>query len=50
MPKSYLDDFSEDVQPTKYGIKMSKKNQVKEFTLDDAIFRLKGKGLAIRAI
>ena len=50
VPKSYLDNFSEDVQPTKYGIKMSKKNQIKELTLDDAIFRLKGKGLSIRAI
>lgn len=50
VPKSYLDDFSEDVQPTRYGMKVTKKNQVKGFSLDDAIFRLKGRGLSMRTI
>lgn len=51
VPKSYLDDFSQDVQPTNYGIKSApKENKTKEFSLDDAIFRLKGRGLSIRAI
>lgn len=50
IPKSYLDVFSEDVQPTKYHIQSNKKNKTAEFSLDDAIFRLKGRGLSIRAI
>lgn len=51
IPKSYLDNFSEDVQPVKYGIRpLPKKNITKEFNPDDAIFRLKGRGLSIRAI
>lgn len=51
IPKSYLDNFSEDVQPTKYGVKsVPKKNEIKEFNMDDAVFRLKGRGLSIRAI
>lgn len=51
IPQSYLDNFSEDVQPTKYGIKpVPKKNKITEFSLDDAIFRLKGRSLSIRAI
>lgn len=51
IPKSYLDNFSEDVQPAKYSAKPAiKKNEIKEFSLDDAVFRLKGRGLSIRAI
>lgn len=51
IPKSYLDNFSEDIQPTKYGIKsVPQKNKITEFSLDDAIFRLKGRALSIRAI
>ena len=52
IPKSYLDSFSEDVQPTKYGIKSTPKESklTKEFSLDDPIFRLKGKGMLIRTI
>lgn len=50
VPQSYLDNFSEDVQPTKYGVQPTKKTKTMEFTLDDAIFRLKGRGLSIRAI
>lgn len=51
IPQSYLDDFSEDVQPTRYEIKPTlKQNKIIEFSLDDAIFRLKGRGLSIKAI
>ena len=52
IPKSYLDALSEDVQPTKYGIKPGLKEgkAIKEFNLDDPIFRLKGRGLSIKAI
>ncbi len=51
VPKSYLDNFSEDVKPLKYGIKsVPKESKIKEFSLDDAIFRLKGRGLSIRAM
>ena len=54
VPKSCLDDFSEDVQPTKYGIQSTtkekiKENKIAEFSLEDAVFRLKGRGLSIRA-
>lgn len=51
VPKSYLENFSEDVQTTKYGSRPApKKSEIKEFNIDDAIFRLKGRGLSIRAI
>lgn len=51
IPRSYLDNFSEDIQPAKYGTKpVSKKIKITEFNLDDALFRLKGRGLSIRAI
>ncbi len=51
IPKSYLDNFSQDVEPAKYGTKTAiKKTRIAEFSLDDAIFRLKGRGLSIRAI
>lgn len=51
VPQSYLDNFSEDVKTTRYGIKpIPKRIKITEFSLDDAIFRLKGRGLSIRAI
>ena len=52
IPKSYLDAFSEDVQPTTYGMKSQPKESktMREFSLDDPIFRLKGRGLSIRPI
>lgn len=51
IPASFLDEFSQDVHPTKYGTKVvPKKSIIKEFSMDDAIFRLKGRGLSIRAI
>ena len=51
IPQTYIEEFSEDVRPTNYGVKsVPKKNKISEFSLDDAIFRLKGRGLSIRAI
>lgn len=50
IPASYLDNFFQDIQPTKYIMQSSKKNKITEFSLDDAIFRLNGRGLSIRTI
>lgn len=51
IPQSYLDNFSEEVKISKVWHKPVPKGiKITEFSLDDAIFRLKGRGLSIRAI
>lgn len=51
IPKSFLDNFSEEVKANEVGHKSPPKGiKITEFSLDDAIFRLKGRGLSIRAI
>lgn len=51
IPQSYLDNFSEEVKTNRIWHKpIPKRIKIAEFSLDDAIFRLKGRGLSIRAI
>lgn len=51
IPQSYLDNFSEEVKTNKIWRKpVPRGNKITEFSLDDAIFRLKGRGLSMRAI
>lgn len=51
IPHSYLDNFSEEVKINKVWHKPIPKGIKKqEFSPDDAIFRLKGRGISIRAI
>lgn len=51
IPQSFLDNFSEEVKTSKVWHKPVPKGiKITEFELDDAIFRLKGRGLSIRAI
>lgn len=51
IPQSYLDNFSEEVKTNKVWRKPIPRGiKIAEFNLDDAIFRLKGRGLLIQAI
>lgn len=51
IPASSLDNFSEEVKISKaWHRPVAKGTKIKEFGSDDAIFRLKGRGLSIRAI
>lgn len=51
IPQSYLDNLSEEVKTNKVWHKpILKINKITEFSLDDDIFRLKGRGLSIRTI
>jgi excisionase family DNA binding protein len=51
IPKSYLDGFSEDFQATKHAVNATvNTHHIKEFRSDDAMFKLKGKGVSVRAI
>ncbi len=49
IPKSNLDNFGQDLNPTSYGTRREVKvsNRVPAFTLEDPIFRLKGRGLSL---
>lgn len=51
IPQSAVNDFSQAIFPTSYKAKETKKEaETWKFTLQDPIFRLKGRGLSLRAI
>jgi excisionase family DNA binding protein len=53
VPQSSIDLFTHDINPTfpDVGVKNAPKQEdIFQFSLDDSIFRLKGRGLSIRAI
>lgn len=48
IPKSYLDDFSQEVKVSRVWSKpVPRGKKITEFSPDDAIFRLKGRGVSI---
>lgn len=51
IPISALSDFSQAILPTSYGTKKILKTETHEpFSLQDPLFRLKGRGLSLRAV
>lgn len=51
VPQSAVSDFSQAIFPTAYSAKKIKvETEDKKFTLQDPIFRLKGRGLSLRAV
>lgn len=46
-----IDELTKAVYPTSYGVRESTKvEKYKEFSLDDPIFRLKGRGMSIKGL
>jgi excisionase family DNA binding protein len=50
IPRSSLDAFSQNIYPTSYSMRSQQRSEVASFTPDDAIFRLKGKGLSLKGL
>lgn len=51
VPQAAVNDFSQAIFPTSYSNKKIKvESLVEKFTLSDPIFRLKGRGLSLRAV
>lgn len=52
VPDSSVNAFTQNIYPTSYSLKgkSSQTDQINKFTIDDPIFRLKGRGLSMRGL
>ncbi len=49
IPRKSIDNFIQDIYPTHYGAKKITKNEQNNlFTLEDPLFRVKGRGISLK--